>query len=84
MVQILRNKLTQAEHKVVEDLIRASYIEIVNPHEVQRLVDEGVIENVHEVKNLLSLERKYLLVIVIQGVKLWLVRMNSDAVNQTI
>ena len=68
----------------MEYLIRASYIEIVNPHEVQRLVDEGVIENVHEVKKLLNLERKYLLFVVIQGVKLWLVRMNSDAVNQTI
>ena len=43
-----------------------------------------MIENVHEVKKLLNLEREYLLVIVIQGVKLWLVRMNSDAGNQTI
>ena len=48
------------------------------------MIDEGVIENVHEVKKLLNLEREYLIVIVIQGVKLWLVRMNSDAGNRTI
>ena len=60
MFKILCSALNAAQKKFVNNLIRASYMEIVRPEECQRLIREGLIKDVFEVKKIHDLGKKIL------------------------
>ena len=55
MIKINWNSLTNQEKQFVNDCIRASVLDIVKVHEMQRLVDEGLLNDVCEVSKITNL-----------------------------
>ena len=60
MIKIYWNSLTNQEKQFFNDCIRAGVLDIVKVHEMQRLVDEGLLNDVCEVSKITNLAKKIL------------------------
>ena len=59
MIKIIWNSLTNQDKQFVNDCVRASVLDIVKVHELQCLVDEGLLNDVCEVSKITNLAKKY-------------------------
>ena len=60
MIKINWNSLTNQEKLFLNDYIRASVLNIAKVHEMQRLIDEGLLNDVCEVSKIINLPKKIL------------------------
>ena len=60
ILQVDWKVMNQSEKEFVQDLIRASILDVVRPNEVQRFIDEGIFECVDDVKEVYNNAEKFL------------------------
>ena len=60
MIAIRWSDLNEVEIEFINSLIRASYLDVVLPHEVPKLIDHGVVDNVYDVSDIYNLAKQIL------------------------